>query len=224
MATQSTAPPPVIPLASAEGEALLAACVPADRAAHDKLWPGYAQQRGRTMCGAASVAMTMRALYSTPIDEDEALSRQRGVSADKVRRGGMTLLELEAFAGSLGLQATRIHVVEPAAEANAADTVGASAAEAALLRAFREAGRFVVLNYHMTTMGQPPFGGHFSPVSAFHAPTRRFLVLDTWPDTEPFWCEADSLVRAAAATDGESGRSRGWLTLTLPAQVPDNLQ
>ena len=209
-------PPPVIPLASPDGAKLLEACAPADRAAYDRLWPRYAQQRGRTMCGAASVAMAINAMRPhLSIDEDEALSRQDGVSAEKVHRGGMTLLELESFVGSLGLQTNRVHV-EAAAEPGA-DAIRAAAAEASLVCEVRDPERIVLLNYHMTTMGQPPFGGHFSPVAAVNAPTRRFLVLDTWPDTEPFWCEAESLVRAAATTDGESGRSRGWLSLALPA-------
>merc|ERR1712194_438306 len=50
-----------------------------------------------------------------------------------------------------------------------------------------------------------------SPLAAYHARSRRFLVLDVWPDTEPSWLDADALVAAMRAVDSESGLSRGWL-------------
>ena len=74
----------------------------------------------------------------------------------------------------------------------------------------------VALNYHMTTAGQPPFGGHHSPVAAYHAENRRFLVLDCWPQTEPAWLEADALVAAAALHDPESSQPLGLLLLLKP--------
>mmetsp|Transcript_5168 Transcript_5168/g.12473 ORF Transcript_5168/g.12473 Transcript_5168/m.12473 type:complete len:110 (-) Transcript_5168:502-831(-) len=40
----------------------------------------------------------------------------------------------------------------------------------------------------MSTMGQTPFGGHLSPVAAYHEPSDSILVLDPWhTQTEPFW-------------------------------------
>ena len=67
----------------------------------------------------------------------------------------------------------------------------------------------VLLNYHMSTLGQRPFGGHVSPVAAYHAPTDSFLVMDTWPRTEPVWAPARRLWDAAVHVDDKSGRSRG---------------
>ena len=69
----------------------------------------------------------------------------------------------------------------------------------------------VLLNYHMGVAGHRPFGGHFSPLVAYHEKSERFLVLDCWPDTEPCWHSAARLWSAIAGTDGESRLSRGWL-------------
>ena len=51
-------------LSSEEGRRLLLECAPADRAAFDLLWPHFRCQAGPTMCGAASVAMLLRAAAS----------------------------------------------------------------------------------------------------------------------------------------------------------------
>ena len=83
-----------------------------------------------------------------------------------------------------------------------------------LRSALQAAPRAAVLaNYHMGVAGQRPFGGHFSPVVAYHEPSNSFLVLDCWPKTEPCWHTAEMLWAAMAATDGESQRSRGWVQL-----------
>ena len=55
-----------------------------------------------------------------------------------------------------------------------------------------------------------------TPVVAHHAESRRFLVLDCWPQTEPAWLEADALVAAAALHDPESSQPRGLLLLRKP--------
>ena len=91
------------------------------------------------------------------------------------------------------------------------------AASAPLLAALRGPG-LVVLNYHMSTAGQTPFGGHFSPLGAYHARSRRFLVLDVWPDTEPAWLDGEALLAAMRHVDDESGQSRGWLHVERGAQ------
>ena len=88
------------------------------------------------------------------------------------------------------------------------------AARDALRAALRAAPeRAVLVNYHMSTAGQRPYGGHVSPLGAYHAGSDRFLVLDTWPHTRPAWLSADALWAAMAATDAESGMSRGWLVV-----------
>ena len=76
-----------------------------------------------------------------------------------------------------------------------------------------------LLNYHMSTAGQRPYGGHVSPLGAYHAGSGRFLVLDTWPHTTATWLSATCLWAALAATDPESGRSRGWLLVSSDSSM-----
>ena len=89
-------------------------------------------------------------------------------------------------------------------------TAAATATTAATASPRPELRRCVLLNYHMSTAGQRPFGGHFSPLAAFHAPSGRFLVLDVWPQTAPCWVSGELLWAALVGTDSDSGRSRGW--------------
>ena len=77
----------------------------------------------------------------------------------------------------------------------------------------QDSQRRVVLNYHMTTLGQPPWGGHFSPLGGYHGPSDSFLVLDTW--SEPMWVQSRALWEALLHVDESSRRPRGWIELTL---------
>jgi len=200
-------------LASPEGATLLKECTAINRAAYDCIWPThYAQQRGPTMCGPASVAMAMRALTpAVNTQEEDVLGWQNAVPRTKILKCGATLPEIESLVRSLDLRGTRVH-------ADPAPSDGSL--ESGLLRALRRApSALVLVNYHMTIAGQPPFGGHFSPLGAFHAPTRRFLVLDCWPDTAPCWIDSDALITAMRAVDSESGLSRGWLEIDAGSET-----
>ncbi len=90
----------------------------------------------------------------------------------------------------------------------------AEEAMGALRRAVRAAPALVTLvNCHLGVAGHPPFGGHFSPLAAYHAKTDRYLLLDCWPETQPSWLAATRLWASMAATDADSGLSRGWVVL-----------
>ena len=248
-----------IALESARGQAMLAECDAADRVAYDWLWPAFQRQRGATMCGAASIAIVLRAaqqrqaamgadanavlpqqsvlavaaarLASTAsggvsvgghgalADEESVLDGQQALPASKVRKCGMTLPEAGLLLQGLDVP----HVVSHARGEHTAAGPAVSAPEeiaaqrralADLKSALRGApASAVVVNYHLGVVGHRPFGGHFSPLAAYHAPSGRFLVLDCWPHTPPGWYSADLLWASMAGTDAESGRSRGWLLL-----------
>ena len=78
---------------------MLHECSASDRAAYDLLWPGFARQLGRTMCGLASVAIVARALGRSrgggrEWSEDGVLAMQLAVSSEEVVRRGLTLDEM----------------------------------------------------------------------------------------------------------------------------------
>ncbi len=69
----------------------------------------------------------------------------------------------------------------------------------------------LILNYHMTTLGQEPFGGHFSPLAAYHVDSDSVLILDVWPETEPVWAPLTKVWDAMMKPDPESNAPRGLL-------------
>jgi len=81
----------------------------------------------------------------------------------------------------------------------------------------------LVLNYHMSTLGQVPFGGHLSPVAAYHEATDSLLIMDVWhTDTEPVWAPLEGSVwKAIAAIDPESGTPRGILKLVHRTRIAE---
>lgn len=193
-----------VTLQSREGQRFLEECT--SRAAYDALWPHFYTQRGATTCGPCSLSMVLNAL-KLPLDaavlwdEDEVLARAPDM-ADKVRTRGCTLDEAAGLARAVGVE----FVLERASTNTAADL---------MLDALRRAPEsLVLLNYHMSTAGQEPFGGHFSPLAAYHEGSDRFLVLDCWPATEPSWLDAGRLCAAVARPDPEAGLPRGLMRLS----------
>ena len=73
----------------------------------------------------------------------------------------------------------------------------------------------LILNYHMTTLGQVPFGGHLSPIAAYHQRTDTVLIMDVWhTKTEPVWATIDNIWNAISISiDGESQKPRGLLLI-----------
>ena len=75
-------------------------------------------------------------------------------------------------------------------------------------------GNGVIVNYHMAALGQgEKFGGHHSPIGAYNQETDRFLIFDTWPDTEECWATATDLFSSMLGIDRMSGLSRGFVTM-----------
>lgn len=73
-----------------------------------------------------------------------------------------------------------------------------------------DSSKAVIVNYHMDTLGQNLPFGHHSPLGAYHAPSDRLLILDTWPSTVECWATVASLHAAMNTIDGETGRTRGY--------------
>lgn len=72
----------------------------------------------------------------------------------------------------------------------------------------------LVLNYHMSTLGQVPFGGHLSPIAAYHSRSDSILVMDVWhTHTEPVWASVECVWKAISGIDPSSGLPRGLLKL-----------
>ena len=155
------------------------------------------------------------------LTEEVVLNGQTVLSPHKVRSSGLTLAEMGTLLEALSVPCALTHVRGIAGAAGSdvsaeAELAAARAAMAQLRLALHGAPRAAVLvNYHMGVAGHRPFGGHFSPLAAYHEGTDRFLVLDCWPQTEPSWLASERLWSAMAATDAESRLSRGWARVGL---------
>lgn len=78
-----------------------------------------------------------------------------------------------------------------------------------------DSSRGIVVNYHMSTLGQHVGLGHHSPLAAYHKETDRFLILDTWPATKECWATADNLFNAMNIVDDSTGQTRGYVLFHL---------
>jgi len=148
------------------------------------------------------------------------------VSEAKVRTSGMTLEQARALASALPGTEKAIALFA-AVEGNSNGDSNATSHPSILSgpHALREvaletlsktaAKESLVANYHMTTLGQAPFGGHLSPLAAYHGDSDSLLVMDVWhTSTEPVWASVQNLWGSMAdAIDPESSRTRGLLRI-----------
>lgn len=177
----------------------------------------WRHQQTRTTCGPCSVSI---AASASGARVDEAAVLRAGVLAGvidetTVLTSGVTLAQVTALAEAVtGLRP------RDGAPRHVGPGLGVGCVRTELLNALR-ADTPVLLNYHMTTLGQGDGGlrGHVSPLGGLHEPTDSALVLDCWPDTEPVWAPIVALTDAMRGLDGASGLSRGYAVLAGPARV-----
>lgn len=214
----------LLSLACEEGQSRLREAA-AEASCQQGVVDSWRRQRNPTYCGLASLAIVLSS-SGVLVDEDEVLGLASpgpsAVDEEKVRRCGLTLREVEAVAvgtTSRVASARRAHCVEAdagdCARRRREDLSSVDELRASISATLRTPEARVILNYHMTTLGQPPFGGHLSPIGAYHEASDTVLVCDTWQATEPVWAPLDAVWRAATGTDGESGQPRGILLLKM---------
>ena len=212
----------LVPLASVEGQARLdVLSAPSNgpstvRCGHRGVVDAWRVQKGGTCCGLASLAIVLSSQESgVTVDEDEVMgmveSDLSSVQEGKVRRSGMTLAELESLSSSMPTRVTEVSRMH----GGGGNLDSVDSLRTVLVTALHEPATRVILNYQMSTLGQTPWGGHLSPVAAYHSDSDSVLICDTWPKTEPVWASVEKVWRAIVEIDRESGVSRGLLILRL---------
>ena len=211
-------PEDVVTLASSEGQRRLDECSADDGGGespsqYSSIGPCFRRQVGPKFCGVASTAIVLSSLPGCErVEEAQVFSLYEDGGKGKagaprprtVEAAGVTLDELHKMASSIPqLQpATSFYSEEMGGGVDELRSVICGALS-------RDGEERVLLNYHMSTLGQTPFGGHVSPVAAFHRPSDSFLIMDTWPQTEPVWAPARRIWEATTHVDKSSNRSRG---------------
>ncbi|WP_199296975.1 phytochelatin synthase family protein [Synechococcus sp. FACHB-909] len=213
-----------IPLMEPAGMDLLVASTAA-RADYGPLAEQFLTQANLAYCGVASAAMVLNSLavpapavpgygryrFWTQENVFEVPAGRQVVSAEVVRRQGMTLAELAGLLAAHGVAAEAIH----------GDQLSLEQFRALLRRNLSQPGDRLLANYDRPALGQAG-GGHIAPLAAFHAPSDRVLILDVARYRYPsVWVPVADLWAAIRTLDSTSGRSRGLVTIRrLPGATP----
>lgn len=187
----------------------------------------FAEQSGPTLCGAATLALALNSVLAAGCSEecncaitdiDVLVEGQRAAVLDKeaVLHEGMTMDTFAALARSRVTSATTMDGAQTVTILRSSQSTAAQdAAKDMLLTSLHTPHARVVVNYDMSTAGQTPWGGHFSPIAAYHSGTDSFLVMDVWIHTQPLWIQWRDLFAATCAVDSSSGLPRGFVFLNL---------
>ncbi len=208
-------PPALIDLGSPEGTALFA-----HAGAKQAYWPlmdEFVTQKAQSYCGIASLAMVLNALavpgpvvpdYGpfTSFTQDNLFTpaTEKIIPQTYIPNHGMTLDQVGAVAASFGVTVRVVHA------GSSSMTNFRTEASAALAKH----GRFVIVNYLRTALGQQRYG-HISPLAAYDHRSDRFLILDVarykYP---PVWVRTADLFAAMSTIDaGNANQTRGFLLL-----------
>lgn len=195
-------PNDLVSLESAEGKTLLAESNA--KTDHEPLMNHFQTQEKGSWCGVASAVTVINSFPTTTTLSQTAFFNECAAnvrSSFRTKFGGMTLDDFARM-----VQCHKLKAQAFLAESSSIDEFRRSAAESLKLP-----GSFVVVNYDRAGVGQTP-GGHISPVSAYHASSDRFLVLDVagykYP---PVWVKTSALWAAMSKIDNQSKHSRGYV-------------
>jgi hypothetical protein len=123
---------------------------------------------------------------------------------------GKTLDQMAWSLRARGLQVQTVHAVRSNAEAKAFRIAAAAA--------LRDPQRLLIVNYDRRRLGQDNAqgAGHHAPLGAYDAATDRMLVMDAVTQGQRhIWVAAGELWSAMATIDGDTGRMRGYLLVSL---------
>jgi hypothetical protein len=195
------------------------------RADYGPLAEQFLTQANLAYCGVASAVMVLNSLgvpapavpgygryrFWTQENVFDVPAGRQVVSAELVRRQGMTLAELAALLSSHGVTATAVP----------GDQLSLGQFRALLRSHLSQPGDRLLANYNRPSLGQDG-GGHIAPLAAFHAPSDRVLILDVARYRYPsVWVPVADLWKAIRTTDSSSGRSRGLVTIRqAPGATP----
>lgn len=195
-------PAELISVESPEGKTLLDQSDA--KADHEPLIAHFQGQEKQSWCGVASAVTVLNSISTSGTTSQSGFFN---ACTDQTRTSFRTTfggIPLDTFATMI-----RCHDVAPRvihAEDSTIDEFRRLAVEN-----LRTAGNFVVVNYDRGKVGQSPTG-HISPISAYHAESDRFLILDVanykYP---PVWVKASALWAAMNTIDSESKRTRGFV-------------
>ena len=176
----------------------------------------FISQQSQTFCGVASMVMVLNALglpapavpewkpYRT-FTQDNVLDKtcETVLRRAVIAKQGMTLDQLGRLLALHPMTIEVHHAVDGGLDEFRASARGYLAAK----------GRFVLINFLRSTIGEGP-GGHVSPLAAYDPKSDRFLMLDVarykYP---PVWVKASELFDSMNTKDSVSNKTRGYVLI-----------
>jgi glutathione gamma-glutamylcysteinyltransferase len=216
-------PDPAIAFSSHKGKLLFAESLASGHLdSFFELSEQFRTQSEPSLCGASSLTMVLNALGIDPnkvwkgpwrIFSEEMLkcSKIKNSFGDSSR--GITMARLACLARCNGAVSKHIH---------ASNQLDCDGSLAALRRDVLEATRLnstefkchLIASYSRSVLGQTG-DGHFSPIGGYHPESDSVLLLDVarfkYP---PHWIRLQDLHRAMLEIDPDTGKSRGWISLS----------
>ena len=183
----------------------------------------FENQRNRTYCGAASLAIAINSLWNTmKANEDSVISSDEAKSTTaNITKSGLTLEQLQKLCEINSLTVSSYTVSSESAsdgENHSYIVITEDQCREIFLKALQNSkGEVIISNFFIPTIG---FGslyyGHFSPIVTYNAREDRVLVADVWPDFPNYWVKFSDLFSAMNTIDSGSGKHRGFLIVSLP--------
>jgi hypothetical protein len=219
-AERAPLPDGLVALDSEEGERLFAS----SKARRDywRLSESFVAQQDQSYCPVASSVIVLNAL-GVAAPEVKAWAPYRAFTQDNVfndrarelgvARGGLQLAQLG--------QLLETHPVKAAVHYASDESLDDFRRDAA--KGLADPGDYIIVNYLRSAIGQEPTGpiaaslaGHVSPLAAYDEASDKFLILDVarykYP---PVWVDAARLWEAMRTVDVDSGKSRGYVVVTV---------
>lgn len=190
-----------------------------------KISPYYLPQPTDASCSLASATMVMNALripqirYANQklVTTNSVLHSSQNAWKNDVKQGGNGVT-LDEF-GSFLSQAMNVYNILPThlaiIHATHVNDFGTKFHQA-LLEGEKTGRTFIIVNFDQKFISGTERVGHFAPVGAYDANTKRVLIMD--PDREffePYWVPEHQLLRAMETADSDAHKNRGFVIVTL---------
>ncbi|MCL9683372.1 phytochelatin synthase family protein [Legionella maioricensis] len=192
-----------------------------------KLSPYYISQPTDCACSLASVVMIINAIRSSqPLAANQQLATTDNILKrvedkswqDNVKKGGngVTLDEVKPLMSkalkAYGLKNFTVEVIhtkntsKETAEKLHHDLMGAE-----------QTGHvFIIANFNQKFISGTMSVGHFSPIGAYDAQTKRVLIMDTDRELfEPYWVPEKLFLQSMSTIDEDAHNCRGYLLIKI---------
>lgn len=190
-----------------------------------KISPYYIPQPTDASCSLASATMVMNALriplmqYANQklATTNSVVDSTQSSWKNDVKQGGdgVTLDEFGSFLSqamkAYNIRPTKLEVIHAT---SVKDIV--TKFHQALLEGEKTGRTFIIVNFDQKIISGTESVGHFAPVGAYDANTKRVLVMD--PDRElfePYWVSEHRLLKGMETVDSDAHKNRGFVIVTV---------